>query len=314
MRPRHRSPLYLTGLGIFGLLIWHYDGKDILEKMGTMSWQWVLLAGICILSIGFIGAINVFLFVARDHKVTLTDFLPLYWASWAVGLVVPGQVGDLASIGFLLRRHSLAVSTVLGRAVLDKAISLIVMFGFVIVGLAVSVQGLSIKLAWLLELATFLLFGGVVFYFLLRGRWQYVFKAGNPGLGGALARAGMEFIQTMRQTPVRVLLNVALTIVKVTITGIAYWAMFHALGNTDLAVLRVVILATTAGLVAYLPISINGIGTVEAVGIFLFGQVGISAMTVISAYIGLRILVLGAAWVPTLGWWAHGVRKADSLT
>jgi hypothetical protein len=124
----------------------------------------------------------------------------------------------------------------------------------------------------------------------------------------------MEFVQTVRQAPARVLLNIGLTVLKVVVTGIAYWAMFNALGETDLTVLRVVVLATSAGLIAYLPISINGLGTVEAAGIFLFGQAGIGATTVISAYIGLRVLVLGIAWVPTLGWWVHGVRKVGSLT
>jgi len=314
MRTRHPYLLYLVGLGLFGLLIWHYDPGLILEKIRTMSWQWVSLAGICILGVGFIGAINVFLLVARDHKLTLTDFLPLYWTSWAVGLIVPGQIGDLGSIGFLLRRYSLSLSKVLGRAVLDKAISLIVMFGFVIVGLLVFVKGLNIAKYWILGLLVLLLFGGGAFYSLVKGRWRHVFDVSKPGWGGAFARTLMEFVQTVRHAPARVLLNMGLTVAKVFVTGFAYWAMFNALGETDLSVLRVVVLATSAGLIAYLPISINGLGTVEATGIFLFGQAGIGATTVISAYIGLRILVLGIAWVPTLGWWAHGARNAGSLT
>lgn len=314
MRSHHRYLLYLVGLGLFGLLIWHYDPRLILEKIGTMSWQWVLLAGICILGVGIIGAINVFLLVARDHKLTLTDFLPLYWASWAVGLIVPGQIGDLASIGYLLRRHSLSLSKVLGRAVLDKAISLIVMFGFVIVGLLVFVKGLNVAQNWLLGFVVLFLLGGGTVYLLMKSRWRHVFDVGNPGLGGAFTRILREFVQTVRHAPSRVLLNIVLTVAKVIVTGIAYWAMFNALGETELAVLRVVVLATSAGLIAYLPISINGLGTVEAAGIFLFGQAGIGATTVISAYIGLRILVLGIAWVPTLGWWAQGARKAGSLT
>jgi hypothetical protein len=196
----------------------------------------------------------------------------------------------------------------------DKAISLIVMLGFVIVGLVVFVKGLNVAQNWLLGLVVLFLFGGGTVYFLLNSRWRDVFEVSKPGLGGAFARILMEFVQTVRQAPARVLLNVGLTVAKVVVTGIAYWAMFNALGETDLSVFRVVVLATSAGLIAYLPISINGLGTVEAAGIFLFGQASISATTVISAYIGLRILVLGIAWVPTLGWWVHGARKVGSLT
>jgi uncharacterized protein (TIRG00374 family) len=314
MRSHHRYLLYLIGLGLFGLLVWHYDPGLILEKIRTMSWQWVLLAGICILGVGIIGAVNVFLLVARDYKLTLTDFLPLYWASWAVGLVVPGQIGDLASIGFLLRRHSISLSKILGRAVLDKAISLSVMFSIAVIGLLFFVKGLNIAHNWLLGIVVLFLFGGGTVYFIMKSRWRHVFDVGNPGLGGAFTRILREFAQTVRHAPARVLLNIVLTVAKVIVTGIAYWAMFNALGVTGLIVPRVVVLATSAGLIAYLPISINGLGTVEATGIFLFGQAGIGATTVISAYIGLRLLVLGIAWIPTLGWWAQSARKAGSLT
>lgn len=313
MFSRRRYFLYLIGLGLLVLLIWHYDPRLIFQKMSTMSPPWVLLAGACILGSGLLGAVNVFLFVGRDRKLALADFLPLYWVSWAVGLIAPGQVGDLASIGFLLRRHSLSLAKVLGRAVLDKAISLFVMLGFAIAGLVIFVHDLTATLDWLLWFAMFISLGGTVVY-LTRARWEEIFDASKPGPIGALARMMTELVQTMRQAPTRVLFNVGLTVTKLIVTGTAYWAMFYALGETDLPMLRVIVLATMAGLIAYLPISINGLGTVEAAGLFLFGQVGIGATTVISAYIGLRVLVLGIACGPALGWWVLSVRRTDSLT
>jgi hypothetical protein len=51
-------------------------------------------------------------------------------------------------------------------------------------------------------------------------------------------------------------------------------------------------------LVAYLPVSFNGIGTVELAGVALFGTVGVPAAAVFSGYMALRAMVLVIAWVP----------------
>jgi uncharacterized protein (TIRG00374 family) len=313
MIARGRYLVGVVGLSLLALLIWYFGVGEIFEQLKEISPSWALLAAMCILGVGVLGAINIYLFVSRDDALTLVEFMPLYWTSWAIGLVVPGQIGDVASMGFLLRRRAFSLAKVLGRAVLDKAISFAVMLGFVIVGLAVFVKDVILIRRSLLGLVILFVLGVIAIY-LMKDRWRRLFDPQKPGMRGALARMLAELEQTVRHAPARVLLNIGLTIAKVMVTGAAYWAMFYAMGETNLSLLKIAVLATMAGLIAYLPISLNGLGTVEAAGIFLFGQAGIAATTVLSAYIGLRILVLAMAWVPTLVWWVYVERNARSLT
>jgi uncharacterized membrane protein YbhN (UPF0104 family) len=88
----------------------------------------------------------------------------------------------------------------------------------------------------------------------------------------------------------------------VILTGGAYWMAFSALGEKGHAFWAVTSLAMAAGLVAYLPISLNGIGTVEASGVAVFGILGIPPATVLAAYLVLRLLVFAVAWIPTAIW------------
>lgn len=309
---RRRYLLYLIGFVLFCVLIGYYDPRSIAREIGAISFSWSLLAGLCIAAAGLLGAINVFLLVTRDQKLSFGEFLPVYWSSWAVGLLIPGQVGDVASIGFLLRRRSLALSTIWGRASLDKAISLAVILCIALVGLITFAPDLGAPTAWWFGFAAGLV--AVLTLALCRNRWKNVFDAKSPGWRGGIARVVLEFFQTARAAPSRVLLNVAFTLVKVLLTGGSYWIMFHALGATNVSLLEVTVLAHMAGLIAYLPVSVNGVGTVEAAGIFLFAQIGVGATTVISAYIVLRMLVFVIAWSPSLCWVAFGPGKADSST
>ena len=58
--------------------------------------------------------------------------------------------------------------------------------------------------------------------------------------------------------------------------------------------------AASAGLVAYLPLSLNGIGTVELTGLTLFGALGLPPEKILAAYLWLRVATLAATFVPLL--------------
>ncbi len=80
----------------------------------------------------------------------------------------------------------------------------------------------------------------------------------------------------------------------------SYWYALQAMGQPlTLAELPAITLcAASAGLVAYLPLSLNGIGTVELTGLTLFGALGLPPEKILAAYLWLRVATLIAAFVP----------------
>jgi uncharacterized membrane protein YbhN (UPF0104 family) len=95
-----------------------------------------------------------------------------------------------------------------------------------------------------------------------------------------------------------VLANVVMSILKMGLTGLSYWATLAALGHSDVGLFAITVVASSAGLIAYVPLSLNGVGTVEIVGVVLFGALGLGGDVVVSMYLLLRVLNLALAWLP----------------
>ncbi len=297
-----RAALYVVAGALFAWLLWRSDSQQVLIHLASANLWAVTAAASLLAMVTLMGALNVYLFIGRDRKLSFKQFLPVYWSSWAFGLLVPGQVGDIASLSWLLRRYSLPASVSLGRATLDKLISAAVMSVAAIAGLAVlfvnqtfwsllfPVLIVLTAIAWVTAIAVYV------------RRKQIAGYAGRPGLVGALVRTLQELVRTARLSLAPVVLNVVLTLAKVFVTGAAYWLVLRGLGVEGLGLVEITIIATAAGLIAYLPVSVNGLGTVEITGLFLFGQMGAPAEAVLATYIILRGLVLLVAWIPLLLW------------
>ena len=70
-------------------------------------------------------------------------------------------------------------------------------------------------------------------------------------------------------------------------------------------------LVSACALVAYVPVSFNGIGTVEMAGVFVFGHLGIPGAGVLAAILCLRLIVIALAWIPASLWLARAGRSDE---
>lgn len=291
------------GVSLFVFLIWHYDFDLILNHIMVMDYVLLFLAITFIIITTLLGAISVYILINWKKEIDFLSFLPIYWASWAFGLMVPGQVGDIAGMGILLRKFGIKLSSTIGRTILDKMISFFVVLSFAAVGILL----VSHKLLWDHKSIDWGMIGALLMAmallsYMLLPRIRKLFNPDKDNIFGGLGRSFNELKLVARQAPLRLLVNLILTIIKVSLTGFTYWIVFRALGVLDVSPIPVITLAMAAGLVAYLPISLNGLGTVEVTGILLFSTLGINAPAVIAAYLTLRISILVIAWIPTTIW------------
>ncbi len=269
-----------------------------------MNPSWLLLTSVLIGGVTILGALNLYLFLRLSPRAPrFAELLPIYWTAWAVGLVVPGQVGDMASVTAMLHRRGHSWQAVLARSLLDKLISFLVMIMVAAFAVLPFVQGLSWQREWLIALTAGALLAAVFVYLLTRMKTAMPFSWVDriPGIF-------TELTAVLKKAPGYVLLNVLLTLLKTFMIGMAYWAIFRAMGVVEIDILSTVPLVAASALVAYIPVSFNGLGTVEAVGLLLFASLGIAAPVVLAAYLALRLLVLSLAWLP-VGVWILSRRK-----
>jgi uncharacterized membrane protein YbhN (UPF0104 family) len=262
-----------------------------LEMTPLRDWACVVA---CILMGTLVGATNVYLLLNDHNQLRFWQWISIYWTAWGIGLITPGQIGDVAVMGFRLNKNGVEWKSALSYLLLDKMVSVLV------IG--------SVACIWLVQQAS---------VHVEAGSWRHAYwlissiavtillVSLSPVAKSLVSRAArnaidiaIQMISVVRHRPFAVIRNVALTFVKVLLTGASYWWAFNWNADGSLAVFDTILASSTAGLAAYLPISFNGIGVVEASGIVLFGRLGLTPQKVLAGYLCLRITILLLAWIP----------------
>lgn len=294
------------GLTLLALMISYVGGSELAAHWGSLKWPWLIVTTLCIITATFLGGINIALLLHGHEAIPLHRLFPAYWAAWAIGLIVPGQVGDMAALSTWLRRYGLNWHLGLGCTLLDKLISLVILAAFGLWGLIIVVgvqKPTSTVVFWILT-------AFLILIIVLVSRRQALLTWMQQGQG-LLSQTLHTLLTTTTHYPWRVAANLGLTILKATLIGFSYWCMFAALGQQQIDPITVVALAAASSLVAYIPISFNGLGTVELTGIALFSTLGLSEPLVLSAYLALRVTGLVLAWGPVLIWLGFSRQPID---
>lgn len=295
MKAGKRLLRFAFGIALLILLAWAIDPRQVLASLAEARIAYLVAAGGLVAVATLAGAVSIHLFFEPEDKLSFRAFLPVFWLSWAIGLVFPGQIGDVASLSALLRRRGIDLSRALARSLTDKLISFCLMLAFACAALvALPEVSWSLGRWWLVALSSAM----IAVLYIGRKRLFAVLSRYFPRGARHFLRTADEACAIARRHPGRIVLNAAITAFKISLTGASYWLIFAALGYGDLGLWKVVCLAAASSLVAYLPVSFNGIGTVELAGVALFGTLGVPAAAVFSGYIALRAMVLVIAWVP----------------
>lgn len=286
------------GLGVLALGI-HWVGiRPLAESMGALSRAGMATAFVAIVVGTVLGGWNCFRIAELRSHLPFRAFLPVYWRAWAIGLSVPGQVGDLLWMLWQLRGRTGSLAFLAGRLITDKLVTISMIL--LLAALLPAVFGWLPFPLWLLPpVAT-----AVAVVLLLWAARAAGRRFGANAWGGWRAR--LATVAGATEAPTRALLiNACVTGLKLVLTGLAYWAVLAPAATRDGRFLTVLAISQSAGLVAYIPVSFNGIGTVELSAIHLFGMAGFDPANVLAAYVYLRVAALAAAWLPVAALWLH---------
>ena len=291
--PRHhvRRILAVVGIGILAAVLYWAGSDAVLAALSRLSPPAIAVAVVAIVVSTLLGAWNCYRIAELRATLSFRSFLPVFWRSWAVGITLPGQVADFLTTLWQLKGRSTDLNFVAGRLIVDKAITLVLMLALLsLVPLAI---GAGQPLLSLLVLAAL---GAAVAALVALLAWCR--RHPDPL---ARLRLGNRALRILEGTAVPrdlALGNAIVTSVKLLASGSAYWAVLTSITPHAPSFGATTILSQTAGLVAYVPISFNGLGTVEISAVAMFGAVGVEAPAVLSAYIALRLITLAAAWLP----------------
>jgi uncharacterized membrane protein YbhN (UPF0104 family) len=294
-RRLHWLRLAIGLLVLVGLIV-YLTPRALLAQLNGIEPGWLAAAALAVVISTLVGSYALYLLISRDYALPYRRFLGAYWMSWGVGLVVPGQIGDVAMLTMLMQRRGLHWPISLGRSLLDKLISLTVLCAFAAWGLLTLLPEVRVTTAQIAVGAAGLCLIGAALWLAWRNASSGVLNRNR--LLEAIRTTTREIVNSALQNPGRMAANFALTILKFGLSALVYWCVFRSLGQGQLAYLHTLPLVAISALVAYIPVSFNGLGTVEFAAIWLFGGAGLAKTTVLSAYLLVRVMVLAIAWLP----------------
>lgn len=241
------------------------------------------LATMCCLFVLFIlGGLNIWVLLRSRTPIALSSYSRVYAYSWIAALITPGQAGDVSLIPFL-KKHDVPYSRTSAAYLIDKAITLC---------LFTMISG----------------YGVYKYIPKLRGKYVYVFlvllicfsiglvslKRGNrrrepiTRLRERLDEMIGEIL-SFKARPGILLLNIYLTILKWLVTGLGFYLAFKSF-RVAVAWEAAAVLPILSGLIGYIPVSVAGLGTVEATAVYVFSKAGVEKSAVLSVYILMRSL------------------------
>jgi uncharacterized membrane protein YbhN (UPF0104 family) len=258
-------------------LIFVFDWNRIGEHLASAKLDFLAAAVVCIIGALSFGALNIWILLSGFTQISFTNVLRFYLVSWCTFLLLPGSVGDAVQI-VLLKEAGVPYRDGGAIYITDKQVTLVLTMLIALTGGLIYLRP-YLRLGILLAVVALIGLVMTAAYTLAqRSHNEWVLRLLS------LVSALISFCQNY---PGRVVMNAIGTLIKLTLTALSHWLTFGAVG-AELNFGFVFTVAIVAGLVAYLPVAFNGVGTVEFTAVTLYGLRSVPAQQVLATYVILR--------------------------
>lgn len=294
MKSPNRYLLTLLGLCLMAWALQLAGIGKVMTAIGSMSALSIAGAALAVVAGTILGARNLYDIAELRGVLGFLTFLGIFWRSWAIGISLPGQVADMFSTAWQLKRYRAShLPFIASRILADKLVTVACMAATAACVPFLTGQAGGAFTMWALAA----IFAAGLAAWL--GARYLRDKLPAPARGWRLVHILLDAAGTPTSLVLR---NLALTGLKMALTGLTYWLLLREITPVAPSYLATTAIALGAGLVAYVPVSFNGLGTVEVSAMALFALIDVSGQSVLGVYLVLRGLTLTLAWLPSLLW------------
>jgi uncharacterized membrane protein YbhN (UPF0104 family) len=274
----------MIGILLVTFLIWNVSIEKLIQSLSQVSIPYFFLAISYQYTSIILGSFNQYILFAAFADLSYKTYFFAYFKAYAIGLLLPGQIGD-ASIALFLKSEGLYYSQTLSVYIMDKFLTFILYVSALIMFI-----GDIMDYPVIFSLSLLIAFGclmSIVFYIFVRLTSSFAVAWQKNRLMRFIHNISSQLIFIAKHHPFLLLINFLLTLLKLGLVMFCYHAMLTAL-DYNLSVWKVGLAALASGIVGYIPVSIQGLGTVEAVALLNFKTLGVSSPDVLVCYLLLR--------------------------
>ena len=274
------------GLLLFGLF-YKIGFDEIAGSLFRLNlWALPLAAGLFVLFLG-LSSLGSWVLLRAFSPLSFREFLPCYLPSWAIGLFLPGKLGEV-SIVYYLKNRDIAVGQgtaffVVGKTMTVLALGIVASTGFF--------TFFSFQVAVQLFLLLVVILGSFIF-FLLSSFGRNIIKKVLPAkIIERFAGFSSAFTSYFFKHKGLMGLSLGIKLLGFGCIAVMNYTIFAVGLNVRIAVFKILQIITMETFSALIPISVNGLGIRQAMGIYFYGLLGVNAPIVASSQIVGWVLI-----------------------
>ncbi|MDP3698159.1 MAG: lysylphosphatidylglycerol synthase transmembrane domain-containing protein [Nanoarchaeota archaeon] len=270
---------YFLGPLLLVILFWTIGIKQIWSLLAATEFKYLVLAYLFFIVSVFIAVMNLYILFYPLQKIDPRRFIQYFFASRVTSLIFPGRLGEF-SLSYYLKGENINLGRGVAAVVTDKLITVTISMLLGIIAVSAFMKGQHIT-AFVLYVFLMLM----LFVLLLSSRSRDFIK---KWILRKYARHFAGFSKTLfsyeQEHKDMVLLNMVFTLVRMMVLALSAKAMFLAL-ETDIPLLTLILVSGLETLSNSIPLTVNGLGIKQAIGVYVFSAIGVSPVITGTRYV-----------------------------
>jgi len=270
---------------LISYLIYRIDLSEVLVLIKTVDLKFVVLGFLTFIVTLIFSIIAMYSLFYNEKELNLKFFSWAYFKSWAFGMISPGKLGDLFIV-YQCKKVGVPVSKAVVVYLMDKLISITIL-------LILASYGIVFIFSDFLYVGYILILVGVISFVIL----LFLSRMGRNIVKRLLAKFKIKSLDGSMDHLREMFKNNKNSIFKAFIFQFikwvigAYYVLFLFYSINSFPTFDSVISALAIGkIIAYLPITLGGLGLRELTAVYLYSLVGIPEAATLSVYVIISIV------------------------
>lgn len=264
----------LLGVAVLIFLVYYVGVNDIFNSIRSIKVYYLpVIFGLYIL---FLCMSTLCIQILIKKKTSFKKMFKYCSLSWVFGLVIPGKLGEL-SLAFLLKKEGFNFIPSLVISFIDKFLTLLFLIIISFFGVFLffdANQSLYFIIITSLIIGCFYLFFNIkLLQFFIPKKYR---KYSNEFI--------IEYSSFFKKERKRLYFNFLLTILRWLINSFMVFFIFLSLGIT-INIFYILIINTLTAFTSLIPLTVNGLGIRQSLGVYLFSKINVSSSLSLNMYL-----------------------------
>ncbi|MCP3682763.1 MAG: flippase-like domain-containing protein [bacterium] len=269
----------VLGIAILAILVYNVGFTGVIDAITSLNPIYLPAIAAYYVVFFVLATAGFKLLTAPLANIPFKKLFKHYCMSWAVGLVMPGRIGDF-SIIYFLGKEGIKTGQATSIALLEKVLTMIVLAAIAVIGFFTFLT--LTQAIWLVVILVlgFSLFVAMLFTGLGRVLVRKILGKHQKKFAGFSTTLNY-FLKKQKK---RLLLALIFAFLRWIASSLTIYIIILALGQ-HVDFVSVILVHATVIMVSMIPLTMAGLGIRESAAVFLFGKIGVLATVVTGIYL-----------------------------